>query len=267
MATYVISDIHGHVRAFDQLLNEVSPADDDQIWVLGDMIDRGPEPVEVLKRVRELSDGRVLMGNHEDLMCDYFLHGEEDPTLAINWSINGGTSTLEGLEKLEREEQLDLLEWVCNLPTAAHVRVHERDFLLVHAGLRSLGFSAETAWTDEAIESLLSQQSLDDALWIREDFWGHPLGFLDERGEGPIVIAGHTPVPYVENLADSFDRPARDEEGNCRMMRIGARPETAGVADRWAIDCGAAGGAGWGRVLMLRLDDEQEFYASIQEGE
>ena len=51
------------------------------------------------------------------------------------------------------------------------------------------------------------------------------------------------------------------------MMRVGASEATGGVADRWAIDCGAAGGAGWGRILMLRLDDECEFYATVEEGE
>jgi serine/threonine protein phosphatase 1 len=39
------------------------------------------------------------------------------------------------------------------------------------------------------------------------------------------------------------------------------------VADRWDIDCGAAGGAGFGKLLMLRIDDEVEFYEPIREGE
>ena len=267
MATYVISDIHGHFRTFERLLEEVSPSDDDQLWVLGDMIDRGPDPVSVMKTCRDLPNARVLMGNHEDLMRDFLLNGENDQMAAINWAINGGGTTMEGLEKLPHDEEVDLLEWACDLPTAAHVEVGERYFILVHAGLRPLDFTSQTEWSDEELDRLLEGQTVEDVLWIREDFWGAPTGFLDEKGSGPIVVAGHTPVPYVEPIADHFDRPARNEDGLCQMMRVGATEETGGVADRWAIDCGAAGGAGWGRLLMLRLDDEHEFYATVEEGE
>lgn len=81
------------------------------------------------------------------------------------------------------------------------------------------------------------------------------------------MIAGHTPVPYVESLADLFDRPSRDDEGECQIMHLGACDATGGVADRWAIDCGAAGGAGWGRIAMIRLDDVTEFYEPVIEGD
>ncbi|MDY3901173.1 MAG: metallophosphoesterase family protein [Atopobiaceae bacterium] len=267
MATYVVSDIHGHFKTFERLLEDVSPGAEDQVWVLGDMIDRGPDPVSVMRACRDLPGAHVLMGNHEDLMRDFLLNGEEDQTAAVNWAINGGGTTMEGLDKLPHDEELDLLEWALELPTAGHVRVGARPFLLVHAGLRPLDLTAGTDWDDAALEGLLERQSIEDVLWIREEFWGAPTGLLDARGEGPIVVAGHTPVPYVEPIADAFDRPARNEEGLCQMMRVGASEATGGVADRWAIDCGAAGGAGWGRILMLRLDDEREFYATVEEGE
>ena len=51
------------------------------------------------------------------------------------------------------------------------------------------------------------------------------------------------------------------------MLRLGACPETGGVADRLAIDCGAGSVPGSGRVLVLRLDDGEEFYQPIGEGE
>jgi serine/threonine protein phosphatase 1 len=51
------------------------------------------------------------------------------------------------------------------------------------------------------------------------------------------------------------------------MVKVGASAQTGGVADRWDIDCGAAGGAGFGNLLMLRLDDGQETYEPVREGE
>ena len=47
MAIYVTSDAHGHVRALDEALSKISLASDDTLYVLGDMIDRGPDPVGV----------------------------------------------------------------------------------------------------------------------------------------------------------------------------------------------------------------------------
>ena len=266
MSTYVFSDVHGHHRTLERLLERVSPGFEDDIWILGDMVDRGPDPVAVMRACRELPNAHILMGNHEDMMLDV-IKNPHDPTARFQWEMNGGAVTAAGLAKLSGEECVDYIEWVDNLPLGAHICVAERSYLLVHAGLRPLSFSSHSRWTDVTMETLLRYQDPVEVLWIREDFWGQPTGFLDEQGKGPIVIAGHTPVPYVEELADSFDRPARDEDGQCQIMHLGASEQTGGVADRWAIDCGAAGGAGWGRIGMVRLDDGAEFYEAVLDGE
>ena len=70
MAIYVTSDAHGHVRALDEALSKISLTSDDTLYVLGDMIDRGPDPVGVIKLVRSLPNARVLKGNHEQIMLD-----------------------------------------------------------------------------------------------------------------------------------------------------------------------------------------------------
>ncbi|MBR3226390.1 MAG: serine/threonine protein phosphatase [Atopobiaceae bacterium] len=266
MATYVFSDVHGHHKTLERLLERVAPSDEDDIWILGDMVDRGPDPVAVMQTCKGLANARVLMGNHEDMMLDAIRHPDDSMT-RFQWEMNGGNTTAVGLAALPEAELIDLLDWVGNLAFGAHIRVGDRMYLLVHAGIRPLNFSSRSRWTDTTMEALLRYQNTEDVLWIRDEFWGQPTGFLTEDGEGPIVIAGHTPVPYVEDLADRFDRPARNEDGECQIMHLGACEATGGVADRWAIDCGAAGGAGWGRIGMVRLDDGAEFYEAVQEGE
>ena len=114
---------------------------------------------------------------------------------------------------------------------------------------------------------MLAVQSADDLLWIRDEFWSVPTGLLDERGEGPIVVAGHTPTPYLVSMTNEFDRPVRNSDGIAQMVRVGACDATGGVADRWDIDSGAAGGAGFGQVTMIRLDDGEEFAEPIRDGE
>lgn len=266
MATYVFSDVHGHSKTLERLLERVSPSSEDTVWCLGDMVDRGPDPVSVMRLCREVCGDNILMGNHEAMMLDAF-HNPHDELTVFQWEMNGGYTTSAGLASLTEHEVVDLIDWSENLKLGTHLVVGDRSYVLVHAGLRPLVFSAHSRWTDATMDALLKYQSVDDILWIREEFWGNPTGFVNERGEGPIVIAGHTPVPYVEDLADVYDRPARDEDGYCRVMHLGACEATGGVADRWAIDCGAAGGAGWGSVCMVRLDDAEEFYEPVLEDE
>lgn len=268
MATYVFSDVHGHHRTLERLLEKVSPSDEDEIWVLGDLVDRGPDPIGVIRTCRALPNVHFIMGNHEDMMLSYF-RDPHDYVMTFQWELNGGHTTKAGLSKLTVDELSDVIEWTENLPLHAHVNVNDRNYLLVHAGLRPLSFSSHSRWTDATMDTLLKYQSDEDELWIRDEFWCVPTGFVGADGRGPIVIAGHTPVPYVEELLapGDYDRPARNVDGECQVMHLGACEATGGVADRWAIDCGAAGGPGWGRIAMIRLDDGEEFYASVLDGE
>lgn len=51
--TYVLSDIHGHQDAFDSILSQISMTDEDQLYIIGDVIDRGPDSIELLQHMKE----------------------------------------------------------------------------------------------------------------------------------------------------------------------------------------------------------------------
>ena len=257
MATYVFSDVHGHRATLERALERVSPTEGDALFCLGDMIDRGPDPVGVLRLVRALPGAVALLGNHEDLMLDC-LRDRDDSLAAMNWAINGGAVTSEGLAALDADELADLVAWVRSCPRSAQVRVGGRLFLLAHAGV-NLDVRAPDVWDDETARAYLAAQTDEDLTWVREEFWGAPRGLSGEDGSGPIVIAGHTPTPYLEHMATEMDRAPLGEDGLARMVRVGT--------DRWDIDCCAAGGHGIGQVLVLRLEDEEEFYEPVGEGE
>lgn len=268
MATYVFSDVHGHFGTLDRLLERVSPTSDDTIFMLGDMIDRGPDPISVVKCCHELPNTTVLMGNHEDLMLSYYAD-PQDTMAQINWEINGAYPTQNGFHSLPIGERVELARWIFTLPLYAQTEVGGRRYLLVHAGIDPTRIETEgvEVWDEEAIDNMVGNQYRDDLMWIRDDFWGVPTGLVNDRGEGPIVIAGHTPTKYLDYMADRPDRAAMGPEGLCRMIRVGACEKTGNVADRWDIDCGCAGGAGFGQLLMLRLDDGEEIYEPVREGE
>ena len=65
MATYVIADIHGEYDMFMDLLDKISLQDSDTLYVLGDILDRGPHPVKTIKTLMEMPNAICLVGNHE----------------------------------------------------------------------------------------------------------------------------------------------------------------------------------------------------------
>ncbi|MCX8185244.1 MAG: metallophosphoesterase family protein [Sulfolobales archaeon] len=106
MRILVISDVHGNYEALKTVLEHSSSWD--YLWVLGDLVDYGPEPHTVVNTIRDLSPDFVVMGNHDyavaygaDCMC-----AEEIRDLSIY--------TRQAISaKFLSENQL---EWIKNLP-------------------------------------------------------------------------------------------------------------------------------------------------------
>lgn len=70
----VFGDAHAHADALDAVLSAAEAFGVDELWSLGDMIGRGPDPKHVVARTRE-SCAVALMGNH-----DYGATGAAEPT-------------------------------------------------------------------------------------------------------------------------------------------------------------------------------------------
>ena len=68
--TYVISDIHGYYDQFMELLDLIQLKDTDSLYVLGDVVDRGPHPIKTLLKLMEMPDVICLVGNHELMALD-----------------------------------------------------------------------------------------------------------------------------------------------------------------------------------------------------
>ncbi len=268
MAIYVLSDVHGRLAALDRLLSRLSLGEDDWLYVLGDMVDRGANPAGVMRLVHSLDRTTTLMGNHEQLMLDALVRGREDLDW-FNWSINGCETTVATLNALPTEEMTSLLEWALELPLYAHAQVGERPYLLVHAGIRHGAVEPPETWDEEGREGFLSAQDPEDLLWIREEHWFEPTGLIDEQGRGPVVISGHTPTLLIDDQGLAFDpdAPWESEREGMSILHLGACEATGGVADRIAIDCGAGAGQGIGRLAAIRLDDGEIFYEAVHDDE
>lgn len=288
MAVYVTSDAHGHVRALDEALSAASIGSDDTLYVLGDLIDRGPDPMGVVSLVRSLPNAHVLKGNHEDLMMlatsragaprdgefDTSALGYDGFTDWMNWMQNGGATTSSQLEKLSSTDYAEYRVWVSDLPLYAAVRAGDHTFALSHAGISAgaaLAWMGSHAGADledpHVLGDMLAAQDPDDLLWIRAEFWGCPTTLVGHDGQGPIVVAGHTPSPLLSVYASDEGIACMSDEDKGMVVELGACEATGWVPDRIDIDCAAASGHGIGRVGVMRLDDLETWYADIREGE
>lgn len=175
---FVIPDIHGCALTLDRLIREVIRLKRcDELYLLGDYIDRGPRSREVLDILMGLvmKGYRVflLRGNHEEM----FLNGCSDRNFFRMWLLNGGRATLDSFG----------VEDACDIPLQYRRFVAEMpyyrilpDFVLVHA---SLNFDISNPFADT--EAML---------------WSRSLEVRTELISGRRVIGGHTPMSRSEIL-------------------------------------------------------------------
>lgn len=52
---YVMSDIHGNKRRFESILEQIALRDEDTLYILGDVIDRHPDGIELLQRIMDMA--------------------------------------------------------------------------------------------------------------------------------------------------------------------------------------------------------------------
>ena len=125
MGLYLIGDVQGCDRALQHLLDQIdfSPSRD-KLVLLGDLVNRGPDSLAVLRRVMQLGDAaRCVLGNH-DMHLLAVARGVRRPQRK---------DTLTAI--LEAPDREALLAWVRSRPLALHECIDGRDLLMVHAGV------------------------------------------------------------------------------------------------------------------------------------
>jgi len=261
MATYAIGDVHGCFATLRGLLARCgfSPRQD-RLWLVGDLVNRGPRSLEVLRWAAEMGDRLVaVLGNH-DL---YFL------------------ARAAGLAERKRRDTLDVvLDAADCAALAVWLRARpllhrEGDRVLVHAGLFP-EWSAETAErlareTEERLRGRNGDRLLLSALAKRDDHWREG---LSAGARARVVLAGMARLRALT----AGGRMCADFSGPPAELPVGCRPwfempgrRSAGelvIFGHWAalglrLAPGIAGldtGCVWGQALTaLRLDDGAVF--------
>ncbi len=189
---YCMSDLHGRYDLFKEMLEKIHFSDEDTLYILGDIVDRGPEPIEILFDVMKRPNVYCLLGNHEVMalavLKDLDASGIDkvDMGAMIDWQFNGGASTLNEFYLLSAEERRDLLEFLDEFTLYETLDVNDNSFILTHAGLGNFN-----------INKKMSDYSLYDLTWERP-------GLKDRYFPDDHIycVFGHTPVQLYNNKAE-----------------------------------------------------------------
>lgn len=173
MRIFAISDIHGCHRTFDALLEKISFSQEDELFLLGDYIDRGPGSKQVLDKILQLRKEQhkvyCLLGNHEIMMLQALRNPRSSS--AQSWRFwNGGEITLRsfGANTIE-EVDAKYIELIKSMP----YYLERNKFIFVHAGLN---FGIQDPFTDR-----------ETMVWATED---HPKVNQEWLGSR-IIVHGH----------------------------------------------------------------------------
>lgn len=163
----VIGDVHGHYEGLMRLLAAIAPAADDQLYFLGDLIDRGPASAKVVEFVKD-GGHHCLLGNHEQLMIDSFPNSTIYAPALQAWLYSGGRATVASYG--EEGIPVPHLDWMKTLPRYMDLG----DVWLVHAGVNP--------------RLPLSRQSMQEFCWIRDEFHSIEKPYFPNK----LIITGHT---------------------------------------------------------------------------
>ena len=147
---YLVGDLQGCCNPFERLLQTIdfSPSRD-HVYVLGDLVNRGPDSLGVLRRLRELDNAATcLLGNH-DLHLLAVAHGVRKPHRS---------DTLD--EILNAPDRDDWLNWI----RQRRLAVYEHGWLMVHAGVVPQWDAAQTVALAGEVEAMLAGPDVGEFL-------------------------------------------------------------------------------------------------------
>jgi serine/threonine protein phosphatase 1 len=230
---FVISDLHGQFVLLQLLLEKIEFSDEDELYILGDIMDRGPNSIDIYYFVKAMDNIHMCKGNHEIMMRQSLaqamkynnLDDERNNPYRL-WKQNGGLKTVDSIREFLQKNALsydeyfdnrrtfveEIIEFIDHLPDFFEFDYKGKHFVLVHAGV-----DPEAEKVEDTEPELLC--------WIREYF------YLSECNPDYIYVFGHTPLCFI-NDDGSFNVWHDPEFHN----KIGIDGGLA-VADRGQLNC------------------------------
>jgi bis(5'-nucleosyl)-tetraphosphatase (symmetrical) len=264
MAIYVMGDIQGCFAALEKLLAHIHfDRTNDELWVTGDLVNRGPQSLEVLRFMQSLGESQItVLGNH-DLHLLSVAYGVATPSAG---------DTLEAI--LQAPDKINLIEWLRHRPLLYYDEVTQ--YILVHAGLApcwSLTQAIQLAHeVEEALQGDHPALFLEKLYGNQPDQWEdglqgtdrlrcivnyltrmrlcHADGRLELSYKGAIANKPGDLIPWF-NVSNRVSANEKIIFGHWAALN----GET-GLPDVYAMDTGCV----WGNCLTaMRLNDKKRF--------
>jgi bis(5'-nucleosyl)-tetraphosphatase (symmetrical) len=263
MAVYAVGDVQGHHDALESLLDQVGfDPEQDRLWVVGDLVNRGPQSLEALRFVRSLGPAATLvLGNHEIHLL----------------AVAEGARRLRSADTLgpilQAGDRAELIDWLRRQPLL-HVDA-DLGYCMVHAGippqwdlaaatelareaqawLRVSGFADVAAALEAEATELSPDLSPARRVRVIVSYFTRmrvctPTGRLDLAFKGSPAQA---PSGYLPWFAHPGRKTRDDRVIFGHWAALNGQTDTPNV---FALDTGC----GWGRTLtLMRLSDGQRF--------
>lgn len=197
MSTYLISDMHGEKKIFDKLIKNLD-FQVDKLYILGDVIDRGQQSMELLDEVRGMMTSfsqnvYMIKGNHE-LFCEMYIDGRLSERVWLSEGYGGGPM-LKAMKKMSKEDIADLNAFIKGLPIYLEIEspVYGK-MVLTHSGINADVLVRNDDETINVIKSIEAGYASNDFNFLCSgDIHRMPVKMLDK-----FMVVGHSPTIFLE---------------------------------------------------------------------
>ena len=236
---YVMSDLHGCYEEYIKMLNLINFNDNDTLYILGDICDRGPSPMKILLHMMEHDNIIPIYGNHDllaypalakiglyskevlkdrDYAITHYLMEYEEYREYLYWLSDGGRTTLEDYNHLSISEKRKIIKYLSDFKYYDEIKVNNINYVLIHGGFNDFNPNKE-----------LYEYTVNELTNSRLDY--NKIYYKDK-----IIISGHTPTKLI------------DKEYTGKIIKKN---------NHIAIDCGCVFKCGLGCIC---LDNMKEYY-------
>ncbi len=198
---YCISDLHGDYIRYTTMLKMIDFSEDDTLYILGDILDRGNEGMKILLDMMLRPNVYPILGNHEymamqtlkwlsdDITEESLANLSSDKIEGINeWLNVGGMTTIDEFRKLSEDEKEMVLEYLEEFSLYEEVTVEGKDFVLVHAGIDN--FSPEKDMEEYELYELIFNKPDYSKVYFEDKY----------------LVTGHTPTRFIHDEIDGHSR-------------------------------------------------------------
>ena len=184
---YIVSDLHGCYDLYMKLIERIDLQAEDTLYILGDLVDRGDKPMEILLDISNRDNVVALCGNHDHearIFLNKYASGKKSYSVkfveAFNlWLEDGGITTFEGFMRLSDMDRKKVLEVLNSQALFEELELNGKHYFLSH-----------TVPEKEKFDNF-------DNCQLHDFIMGEPDYELVYK-EGLTIITGHTPTSFID---------------------------------------------------------------------